>query len=197
VATVADATIARRWAVALLQLASEDGAVDRIGDDLDRFLAAVEAHGGELGRALASPVFTVDERRKVLDATLPNLGLHPHAVNLLRLANDKRRSPLVRAIVASYRDLADAQAGRARVTVETAEPLTPDLERDVRSALESVTGKQVVLRAVVRPELIGGLVARVGDTVYDSSVRTHLARIRQALLTSQIVSTGVAPVGQA
>jgi len=183
---VADATIARRWAVALLQLASEERVVDRVADDLERFLAAVEAHGGAMGEALASPVFTADERRRVLDAMLPTLGLHPHAENLLRLANDKRRSGLVRAIVESYRELADALAGRARVTVETAEPLTPDLERDVRAALESVTGKQVVLRSVVRPELIGGLVARVGDTVYDSSVRTHLARIRQALLTSQL-----------
>ena len=194
---MADATIARRWAVALLALASEDNAVDQVGDDLERFLDLVEANGGAAGAALGSPVFTVDERRRVLDALIPSLGLHPHAANLLRLVNDKRRVPLVRDIVASYRDLADARAGRARVTVETAEPLTPDLEREVRAALESVTRKQVVLRSVVRPELIGGLVARVGDTVYDSSVRTHLARIRQALLTSQILSTGVAPVGQA
>jgi F-type H+-transporting ATPase subunit delta len=194
---VADATIARRWAVALLALAAEDGAVDQVGDDLERFLDAVEANGGAAGDALGSPVFTIEERRRVLDVLIPGLGLHPHAANLLRLANDKRRFPIVRAIVASYRDLADARAGRARVTVETAEPLTPDLEREVRAALEAVTRKQVVLRSVVRPELIGGLVARVGDTVYDSSVRTHLARIRQALLPSHLGSLGVAPVGQA
>jgi F-type H+-transporting ATPase subunit delta len=183
---LAERSIARRWAEALIALAGEDGVVDRVGADLGRFLETVSQHGAMLSSALASPVFTVDERRRVLDAILPTLGLHEHAANLLRLANDKGRFGIVTDIVAVYEELADERAGRARVTVETAEPLSPELEREVRQALEAVTHKQVVLRTVVRPGLIGGLVARVGDTVYDSSVRTQLDRIRHALLQSQI-----------
>jgi F-type H+-transporting ATPase subunit delta len=183
---LAERSIARRWAEALIALADEDHVIDRVGDDLDRFLTTVEQHGALLGSAIASPVFTVDERRRVLEAILPSLSVHSHAANLLRLANDKGRFGIVGDIVSVYRELADERAGRARVTVETAEPLSPELEREVRQALEAVTHKQVVLRTVVRPELIGGLVARVGDTVYDSSVRTHLERIRHALLQSQL-----------
>jgi len=183
---LAERSIARRWAEALIALADEDRVVDRVADDLERFLRAVGQHGAMLASALASPVFTVDERRRVLDAILPALGVHDHAANLLRLANDKGRFGIVSDIVSVYGELADERAGRARVTVETAEPLSPELEREVRQALEAVTHKQVVLHTVVRPDLIGGLVARVGDTVYDSSVRTQLERIRHALLQSQI-----------
>ncbi len=183
---MAERSIARRWAEALIALADEDGVVDRVGDDLERFQKAVGQHGALLATALASPVFTVDERRRVLDAILPQLAVHEHAANLLRLANDKGRFGIIADIVAVYSELADERAGRARVTVETAEALSPELEREVRQALEAVTHKQVVLDTVVRPHLIGGLVARVGDTVYDSSVRSQLDRIRHALLQSQI-----------
>ncbi len=180
--------IARRYATALADVASEAGAVEPVGRDLERFSALMGDAGG-LGDALASPVFTSEERRAVLDQLLPRLGLHPLTANLLHVVNDKRRFALLSAIALAYRDLADSRAGRARITVQTASPIDAALEDDIRRALERVTRKQVVLTTEVRPELIGGLVAKVGDTVYDSSVRTRLEQLKQSLLQS--------PVGQA
>ena len=183
---------ARRYAQALISVAEEIGAVDAVGADLERFVRSGEGDDRRMALVLESPVFTSEERGAILDQVLPKLGLHPLVANLIRLANDKRRMALLPGIAEAYRELADVRAGRQQVTVQTAEPLTPQLEAEVRAALESSTGKRVVLKTEVRPELIGGLVARVGDTVYDSSIRTRLEQMKQALLNSPI---GLSPAG--
>ena len=176
----------RRYAQALISVADEVGAVDLVGDDLGRFVTSGEGDDRRMARVLESPVFTSEERGAILDQVLPKLGLHPLVANLIRLANDKRRMALLPGIAEAYRTLADERAGRQQVTVQTAEPLSPQLEAEVRAALESSTGKRVILKTEVHPELIGGLVARVGDTVYDSSIRTRLEQMKQALLNSPI-----------
>ena len=183
---MANATAASRYAAAMIEIAASNNAVDAIAGDLTKFADLMDAHDGLLGSALRSPVFTLEERQKVLDRMLPKLELHPLAQNLIRLVNDKRRLNLYHEIVARYTELADERAGRLRVQVETAEPMSEDLEAEVRRALETQTGKSIVLHAVVVPELIGGMVARVGGKVYDSSVRTRLQQIKSALLQGAI-----------
>jgi F-type H+-transporting ATPase subunit delta len=174
--------IARRYAQAAAELAEADGILEAVGRELDRFAALLTADDGALGDALSSPVFTSEERKGVLDALLPRMGLSQLTVNLLHVVNDKRRFALVPAIALAFRGLADTRANRARITVQTATPLDAALERDIREMLGRVTGKQVILTSEVRPELIGGVVARVGDTVYDSSIRTRLEELKRALL---------------
>jgi F-type H+-transporting ATPase subunit delta len=88
-------------------------------------------------------------------------------------------------IAQAYRAQADERAGRVKVSVTTAEPMSPQIEAEVRTALEASTGKTVTLEAHVDPDLIGGMVARVGGKVYDSSIRTRLLDIRQSLIVSR------------
>lgn len=178
-------TVARRYAQALIEVAGNARTIESVAKALDRFVAATRSGEGELATVLESPVFTADERRLVLDSVIAKLDLHVLAGNLLRLANDKRRMALVPAIARVYRALADERAGRIQVTVQAAEPLSTAFEAEVRAALEKMTGKTVVLTTEVRPELIGGLVARIGDTVYDSSLRTRLEHIKQQLISGQ------------
>jgi F-type H+-transporting ATPase subunit delta len=177
-------SIARRYAQALVELAASQNAIDQVGADLWRFAWLVGATGvaGNLGEVLASPVFTVDERARVLDQILPKSNVHPLVANLVRLVNDKRRFPILGDIALAYRTMADERANRTRVTVQTAWPLDPETEGSVRSALEAATRKAVVLSTEVRPELIGGMVAKVGDTLYDSSIKSQLEQMRQSLL---------------
>jgi len=177
--------VARRYAQALIEVADEAGAIDQVGTDLQSFAQVLDAHEGMLGDALSSPVFTTEERGAVLDGVLPKLSLHPLAANLLRLVNDKRRFPVLRDIVTAYGELADERAGRQQVLVTTAEPLTPQVEAEIRQALEKSTGKTVRLTTKVDPSLLGGLVAKVGGTVYDSSLRTRLDQIKHALVSSE------------
>lgn len=175
-------SIARRYADAMIDVAAEGDQIDLVAEQLASFAAVMSDNDGMLGNALQSAVFTVEERRGVLDAILPKLELHALTQNLLRLLNDNGRLGLLDDLVAAYRELADARAGRVRVEVRSAEALSADLETEVREALEATTGKTVVLETVVDPSLIAGLVARVGSTVYDSSLRTRLQNLRGALL---------------
>lgn len=178
--------VSRRYAQALIDLAAEADEVERVSSDLERFVALTRANGAQLATTLESPVFTAVERRQVLDIFIGRLEPSGLTANLLRLVNDKRRMPLLPSIATAYRALADQLAGRLQVIVQTAEPMSLALEQEVRAALEQMTRKTVLLRAEVRPELIGGLVARIGDRVYDSSIRTRLENIRRTLLQSAI-----------
>jgi F-type H+-transporting ATPase subunit delta len=183
---MADRTIARRYARAFLEVVDQDGLIDRAQQDLGKVAEAARASRGELLRVLATPVFTLDERRAVLEALLSRLDIHPTARNLLNLLLEKGRFALVSEISEVFAGMADTRANRTRVTVETAEPVSQALEREILKALERVTGKTVVLETVVKPELIGGMVARIGGRVYDASVRARLEGIRQKLIRTQI-----------
>jgi F-type H+-transporting ATPase subunit delta len=95
---------------------------------------------------------------------------------------DRRRIVLLPAIARAYRDLTDAHVGRVRAEVTSAQELTPATLDRVRRSLEQRTGKKVIIKSAVDPDLIGGVVARVGDLVLDGSVRTQLEDLRTRLL---------------
>lgn len=175
-----EGSIARRYARALLEIGREEGQIDRLGDDLARFVRLVT--GGDLGVVMANPVFTQAERRAVLDRLLPGLALHPHVVSFVRLLLDKDRFAAIIDIAREYRALADEVAGRVRATVTTAAELTTTTQDAVATALARSTGKKVVLETKVDPALLGGLVAQVGGRVYDASLRTRLERLQLTLV---------------
>ncbi len=182
---MSEVSVARRYAVAMIDVASEESAVDQVGADLHGFNALLDADDGKLRHTLCTPLFSADERAAVLDNLLPKLGLHPLSVNFLKLVNGKGRLPAVGRIAELYGQLADDLAGRIHVRVTTSEPMSPQIEAEVKAAMESTTGKSVILDSDVDESLIGGMVARVGGKVYDSSVRTRLQSIKQALLNAQ------------
>jgi F-type H+-transporting ATPase subunit delta len=180
---VADSTVAHRYASALLDLALPTGELDRVAKDLGRFGELLRDPG--VRRALVTPLFASEERSRVLGALLPRLGLHPLAANFLRLLDEKHRFGDIDAILEAFARLADEASGRVRVEVATAEPMSPQIEAEVRATLERGLGRKVLLTAKVEPELIGGMVARVGSKVYDSSLRTRLENLKLNLLNSQ------------
>lgn len=181
-----DRTIARRYATAFIEVAAERDAVDQLLGDLERLAELVVAHDGMLLHVLSNPVFLVEERRNVLVEALKRAKAVSLTRNLAHLMLDKNRLASLPEVLEAYREMADARSGRARVLVETAEALSPQLEAEVRASLEQVTGKKVILDVSVNPDLIGGMVARVGGKVYDASVRARLEQLRQTLLRTPI-----------
>jgi F-type H+-transporting ATPase subunit delta len=183
---MSDQAAARRYAAAFLEIAHEQGEVVRMGEDLDEVLSIAREGGGLLMKVLSSPAFTADERRKVLDQVLPALEVHALTRNLVRLLADRGRFGLLPELVRHYADGADLLAGRVRVQVTTAEPLSAELANEIRQTLARATGKQVVLEPQVEAALIGGLVARVGGRVYDGSLRSRLDDLKRKLLTGAL-----------
>ncbi len=183
---MANRSVARRYARAFIELAAEQGVVEEIDQELTRVGAAFRGESAPLYEVLANPIFTLQERRAILGDLLPRLDLRDLTQHLLQLILEKGRFDLLHEISEVYTTYADERAGRARVLVTTAEPLTPQLEAEVRAALEQVTGKQVLMDTRVDPDLIGGMIARVGDKVFDASVHTRLQNIKQRLLSGHV-----------
>lgn len=183
---MSEQNVARRYARALVQLAVEEGADEAVQFDLARLDDLFRTDGKELYAVLRSPIVKGEERLAVLQAVLPRIGVHSVTSRFLRQLSDADRFKAFGDIVRLYTAAMDERAGRVRVLVTTTEPLTPMMETEIKASFERGTGKKVLLDARIDPTLIGGLVARVGDTVYDASLRTRLTDLKQRLLTSPV-----------
>ncbi|HQK79689.1 MAG TPA: ATP synthase F1 subunit delta, partial [Syntrophales bacterium] len=101
--------------------------------------------------------------------------------NFLKLLTDKQRIVILSDIVECYRELMDEALKTVRASVKTAFPLSSELVRKLQEGLENQTSKKVEMTVIEEPSLLGGIVVRVGDTVYDNSIRTQLNNIRNLL----------------
>jgi F-type H+-transporting ATPase subunit delta len=170
----ASGSIARRYARALILIGQDGGDLGRIEDSLQTVQDVLNTGDNLLRRVLENPAFTGAERTRVMEAVLAGAGLHPMVFNFVRLLLDRSRFNRFDDIVVEYRLMADVLAGRIRAQVRTASPLSAAMAAEVKLSLTAATGKQVVVEYSIDPSLIGGLVAQVGDTVYDASVRARL-----------------------
>lgn len=182
---MSELNVARRYAEAIIDVASELGRIDPVAHELYLVEKALHANDDQLFDVMSSPVFTVGERAAVLDAVIPKLEISPQVANFARVMNKNGRVGVFDLMRENYNRLADERAGRVRAVVTTAEPLTPQLEVEIKSALEAATNKTVYIEHAIDPALIGGMVARVGGKVYDSSLRTRLSELKRSLVAAQ------------
>ena len=187
---MAEGSLARRYAQALVELGREAHMVDRLEADLSAFIDVLGQGDGLLSGAMNNPGLTADERRGILDRILALMSLHPYVQNFLRLLVDKNRFAVLDDIRRAYTELADDLAGRQRVRVTTATDLSGLMRLKVERALSESTGKKVLVTYNVDATLIGGVVAQVGDTVYDASVRARLREIQDALVRGPSLTQG-------
>lgn len=171
---------AERYARALFSLARDEGRVEPVGEELATLVEAMRQVPA-LRDVLVRPLHPAKERRAAMRAVGQQLGLSPLLQNFCSFLIDQRRTRDIEAIADHYRRLAEAAAGRVRGEVVSAAPLeAAQLER-LRAALARRTGRVVDLEVRVDPALLGGVVARVGDLVFDGSLRTQLAQLRASL----------------
>jgi F-type H+-transporting ATPase subunit delta len=169
------------YAEALLGVAARDGRAEEVGDELDALVTGVLDKHPRVAAFLDSPAVSRRTRGPVLAAALGETA-SPVVRNFLGVLNQNNRLDLLRAVAAAYHDLLDKRAGRVRVTVRSAAPLTDDQQRELRESLAVSLGREPVLDLRTDPDLLGGMVVQVGDKVYDSSVRTRLAAFRTQLM---------------
>lgn len=179
---MADGSLARRYAKALIALGQEEGSVEQFAADLDTFAGVLELDEGTLRLTLENPSLTHIERASVLGEVLGRMELSRTVGNFLRLLVDKNRFGVFDDIRRATHAMADEIAGRVRATVTTASELSAEMVKTVQAALEQATGKTVVVDFRTDKALIGGMVAQVGDISYDASVAARLDAIQQALI---------------
>ena len=173
--------IAKRYATALLELGSETGQLDALVDELQRAAAAYDA-SPELRAALADPLIAIQAKQQILTDVGARLALGPAARNTLSLLLDRRRIRALPAIAQRLREMADDKRGIVRAEVLTAMPLPEEYFTQLQQQLERVTGRRIALDRKLDPSLIGGVVARVGDTVYDGSLLARLRKMKESML---------------
>jgi F-type H+-transporting ATPase subunit delta len=173
--------VARVYAQALIELAQERGRMDEIGREFAAVVSGIGA-ASDLQAFIASPMMDTTVKKRVIEALRGRVD--DLLVDFLCLLVDKDRIEAAPDIAAAYRDLADDAAGRTRVAATTAVPLAADLQQRLEQMLHAALARDCVVEAAVEPDLLGGLVLQVGDKIYDGSVRSHLRRIRTAMMRS-------------
>jgi F-type H+-transporting ATPase subunit delta len=182
-------SLARRYARAILEIGAANGSLDKFGADL-RSLAKAMHESAELVTALINPAIRRADRRRVIDALLERIGAAPHMRNLVYLLLDGERLSSVEAISREVDAMIEARAGRMSAEVTSARPLDASQLSQIINALEKLSGKKVAVTRREDPELLGGVVAKLGDTIYDGSLRTQLRTLRDELTTSGGATSG-------
>jgi F-type H+-transporting ATPase subunit delta len=173
--------VALRYAKALFALGEESGQLEAIVAELGRAASTYES-SAELRQALENPLVPHPAKRSIVTEVAQRLSLGASSKNTLLLLSDRRRLRALPAIVRELRVLSDKKRGVVRAVVTTAKPLSAAYQERLKVQLEKMTGKKVELDVSEDASLLAGVVARIGDRVYDGSLRSRLAEMRTQLL---------------
>jgi F-type H+-transporting ATPase subunit delta len=167
------------YADALLEVAKAEGLLGEVEDDLFRFARTFEAHD-ELRMALTDPVLPPERRMAVVEELMGGKSLAVSAALAAFVAGVGRAHDLP-AIVDRFVERAAHEREREVAEVRSAIPLDDTQQQRLADALSKATGKQVELKVVVDPAVLGGLVATIGDTVIDGTVRHRLDQLKERI----------------
>lgn len=166
------------YAKALLSAAEKTGQTDAVVEELESFVSDVLDQLPRLAAALASPRIAHEQQAALLDKALGG-RMSPVLLNFLKVVSRHGRMDCLRAIVAAAHRLHNELRGRVEVWLTTAVPVSNSLREQIATRLAGLLGQEVVLRTQLDPELLGGLVVRIGDTVFDGSVSARLVQMRE------------------
>jgi F-type H+-transporting ATPase subunit delta len=164
-------------------LASSGDETERVIEELDSLVDDVLAETPKLEAALCSPRLPLEDKQRILDKAFQG-KMNSILLRFLKVVAAHERSDCLREIRIAAKTIHNEQQGRVEIQVQTAEPLDEAMANTIRDRLASNLGREVLVEQQVDPSMIGGLVVRVGDTVYDGSVANRLDRMRTSTLQS-------------
>jgi F-type H+-transporting ATPase subunit delta len=174
------ATVARRYAEAVADVAIERNQVEQVDTELGAFAHMVKS-SKELYNLFASPVLSNDQKSRVLNALVERTKPSPTTANLLRAMLKNYRLHYVEAVYEQYKREINQRRGIEKAEVSTATNLSAEEKNLLTGKLQALTGKKVEVEFRVEPELIGGVVTRIGSLAYDGSIRTQLEAVKRKL----------------
>jgi F-type H+-transporting ATPase subunit delta len=173
--------IADVYAQALLGATEKAGQTASVLEEFDSLMDDVLDANPKFQAVLASALVSAEESSAILNRVLGG-RVSPLFLNFLQIVSRHRRLDCLRAIHLQTHILYDALQNRVRVQVVTATPLSPEQEAKMRISLRSKLGGEPIMETVVDPNLIGGAVLKLGDTVYDGSIANQLNTLRQEMM---------------
>jgi F-type H+-transporting ATPase subunit delta len=176
---LSDSRISKRYAGALFSLGQEDGSFATYGKELEEFKDFF-IKNADFGDAISNPIYKLEERKNVLEFVLGKSSFSNLVKNFLNLLLDKKRIDSIEAIADKYAVLTDEASNIAHAEIITARPLQDDTLQKVIDSLKAMTSKDIKSEVTEDPELIGGIVVKMGDLVLDGSVKAQLEGLKES-----------------
>ncbi|MBX5478523.1 MAG: ATP synthase F1 subunit delta [Pyrinomonas methylaliphatogenes] len=175
------AAVARRYAVALADVVFSRNEAREVQEELLAWQRMIEEHALLL-EVFRNPTVRREQKRKVLESLIARTRVRQTTANFLRVLLQNHRLAQLEEINRYFAAELDARKGVISAQVTTARPLDDETRERLRERLKAATGREVRLQFTIDPNLIGGIVTRIGSTVYDGSVRGQLQTIRERLM---------------
>jgi len=173
-------TVARRYAAALADVAIERREEREVQGELDQWAAMIESHA-QLKEVFSNPTIVYDHKRKLLEDLISRTRVRETTASFLRVLLKNQRLSQLREVAARYSYVLDERGGIVAAAVTTARPLPEDLRKQLHDTLIAATGRKVRLSFYTDETILGGMVARIGSTIFDGSVQNQLERLANDL----------------
>jgi len=173
-------TVARRYASALADVVVERKEEREVQQEIDQWASMIDSNP-ELKEVFANPTIPYDDKRKVLEELIARTRVRPTTASFLRVLLRNARLSQLRDVAERFGHVLDERGGFVSANVTTAKPIPEDLKNQLRETLAAATGRSVRVTFNTDETIIGGLVARIGSTIFDGSVQSRLERLSDEL----------------
>lgn len=176
--------IARIYALALYEAAEEKKAVAKVSEDMQKLHEAVAADGN-IVKYLANPIWDVNDKKATLKTIAQKLKLAPETLNCLDIIADNNRFGELALILADFKHISYQKAGIVEVDVQSVKPLSSAQDKKLKTNLEKMLSKKIVVNYEIKPELLGGLVIKFNSNMIDDSLKGKLSRLELVMKGGQ------------
>jgi F-type H+-transporting ATPase subunit delta len=173
-------TVARRYAAALADVTTERREEREVQNELDQWASTMESNP-QLKEVFANPTVAYDQKQRVLEDLIARTRVRETTASFLRVLLKNQRLAQLRDIAERFGQILDERSGVVAANVTTARPLPEELKNSLHETLIAATGRKVRLSFTTDETIIGGVVARIGSTIYDGSVQNQLERLSESL----------------
>jgi F-type H+-transporting ATPase subunit delta len=178
--------VSMRYATSLLDLAAEKNMMDTISGDIELIVSVMEKNPA-LKRALKNPVIKPETKTSILNEIFKT-RINSETIHFVRFLVKKGRENLLQEIANKFLELRDEKLGIVNVDIKTAFEFTEGQKNELKNGIERMLNKKARLRIWIMPDVVGGFVAQVNDTVYDASVKRQLEILKQQLLKGDVAA---------
>ena len=175
-----ESKVSTRYANSLLSSASDKGTLNTVAKDMELIYSTIKS-SDELSRTLSSPIIKPQLKSSILEEIFSK-RISGEAMEFLKFIVEKNREDLLESIVSKFLDLRDKKLGIIIVQVRSAVPMTDAQKKKLRESYEKLLNKKVRFDFAIDPAVIGGFIAKVGDTVYDASLKNQLEILKKRFL---------------
>ncbi|MFH2012194.1 MAG: ATP synthase F1 subunit delta [Pseudomonadota bacterium] len=177
-------SMTRRYAEALISIGIEEDSREKFEAELTKVKDTLEENT-ELRNVIYSPAYPIKDKKGILKEVAKRLEVSKNIENFLSLLIDKKRIEFLPHILIRYREILDQTVGRIRAKVIIARNLPEELVSNLKASLEKLSGKKVELEIEKDPTILGGVITKLGNIIFDGSIRTQLEKVKKSIVRGE------------